>query len=275
MRTLKTLCGHRHFVLLTACLLGLLAAAAAAPVLAPYDPVAIDLASVKQPPDNCHLLGTDTLGRDILSRILHGGRITLLIGLSATVLSLGVGLVVGLIAGYCGGVIDAALTMIVDLFLAFPSLLLAIAVSVLLPPGTAATVCALCIAGWASFARLFRGMALSVREGLFIEAARAIGCSPMRIVLRHILPHCLPVALIAASLKAGSFMLAESALSFLGLGIQPPTPAWGSMIGLYRAYLPSAPWMVLFPGCAIAGTVMLWNVWGDMVRDLLDPHLRV
>ena len=269
------LCGNRGFVLVTAFLVLLLCAAAAAPLIAPYDPVAIDLANAKQPPGSRHPLGTDTLGRDMLSRIIYGGRISLLIGLSATLVSLCIGLGAGLTAGYCGGRIDAALTVLVDLLLAFPSLLLAIAVSMLLPPGIVATVCALCIAGWAPFARLFRGMALSLRESAFIEAARVIGCSPRRIVLVHLLPQCLPVALSAASLKAGSFILAESALSFLGLGIQPPTPAWGSMISLYRGTLPSAPWMVLFPGCAIAGTVMLWNMWGDMVRDVLDPRMRV
>jgi len=253
----------------------LLCVALFAPLVSPYDPVAIDLENIKQPPCYPHVFGTDTLGRDILSRIIHGSRISLLIGLSATVLSLCLGLCAGLISGYFGGRVDTALTVVIDLFLAFPSLLLAIAISVLLPPGLISTVCALCIAGWASFARLFRGMVLSFKEQVFVEAAHAIGCSHVRIVFAHILPHCIPLALVAASLKVGSFILSEAALSFLGLGVQPPTPTWGSMISLYRSYLPSAPWMVLFPGVTIACTVFLFNILGDMLRDMLDPRLRV
>jgi len=249
--------------------------AAAAPVLAPYNPTAVDLDSVKQPPSSRHLFGTDTLGRDMLSRVMYAGRVSLCIGLIATVLSLCIGLAAGLVAGYCGGVVDAILTMCIDLFLSFPSLLLAIAVSVVLPPGIAATVCALCIAGWAPFARLFRGMALSIKEHTYIDAARAVGCSPHRIILVHLLPQCLPLIMVAGSLKIGSFILAEAALSFLGIGVQPPTPAWGSMISLYRGFLPAAPWMVIFPGLAIAGTVMVFNMLGDVLRDAVDPRLRV
>ncbi|MCX8044649.1 MAG: ABC transporter permease [Desulfobacterota bacterium] len=248
--------------------------AAAAPLLAPYDPVAVDLDCVKQPPSTRHLMGTDTLGRDILSRVLYAGRTSLAIGLSATVVSLGIGLCIGLISGYCGGALDAALSMTIDLFLAFPSLLLAIAVAVVLPPGIGATVFALCIAGWASFARLFRGVALSLKEEQFIDAARAVGCSSMRIIAVHVLPNCISIALVAASLKIGSFIFAEAALSFLGLGIQPPTPAWGSMISLYRGFLPSAPWMVIFPGCAIAGTVLLFNIFGEVLRDMIDNRMQ-
>jgi peptide/nickel transport system permease protein len=275
MQVKKRPVANRSFKFVLAAAALLVGIALCAPLVAPYDPVAIDLDCIKQPPGYPHVFGTDTLGRDILSRVIHGSRISLLIGLSATVLSLGLGLCAGLASGYFGGRVDTALTVIIDLFLAFPSLLLAIAISVLLPPGLLSTVCALCIAGWASFARLFRGMVLSFKENLFVEAARAIGCSHGRIVFVHLLPHCIPLALVAASLKVGSFILAEAALSFLGLGVQPPTPAWGSMISLYRSYLPSAPWMVLFPGGAIAVTVVLFNCIGDMLRDKLDPRMRV
>lgn len=246
-----------------------------APLIAPYDPFTIDLDVIRQPPGSSHLFGTDTLGRDILSRVIYGSRISLLIGISATVVSLGIGLLAGLVAGYCGGSIDAAFTIIVDLFLAFPSLLLAIGISVLLPPGLLSTICALCLVGWASFARLFRSMVLSWKESTFVEAAHAIGCSHARIIFVHILPHCIPLALIAASLKVGSFILSESALSFLGLGVQPPLPTWGSMVSLHRSYLPSFPWMILFPGGAIALTVFVFNMCGDALRDILDPKLKV
>jgi peptide/nickel transport system permease protein len=253
----------------------LLAAVICAPVLAPYDPLAISLDTAKLPPGGSYLFGTDTLGRDILSRVLWGGRVSLLIGVAATLLSLAAGLAAGLMAGYFGGKIDTACTMVVDLFLAFPSLLLAIGISVLMPPGLLATVIALGAVGWASFARLFRGLALSCRENVFVDAARAIGCSHLRIIAVHILPQCAPLVLVAASLKVGSFILAESALSFLGLGVQPPDPTWGSMVSLYRNYLPSAPWMVIFPGGAIALTVLAFNLFGDALRDRLDPKLKL
>jgi peptide/nickel transport system permease protein len=253
----------------------LIAVTLLAPLLAPHDPLSINLASIRQPPSREYLFGTDTIGRDVFSRVISGGRYSLLIGLGATGFSLALGLLAGVCAGYCGGKIDLALTAVTDLFLAFPSLLLAIAISVVLPPGVFSIVIALCAVGWASFARLFRGMVIACRESLFVDAARAIGCSGLRIICLHILPHCLPIALVAASLKVGSFILAESALSFLGLGIQPPLPTWGAMVSLYRAYLPSAPWMILFPGCAIALTVFACNMFGDALRDRLDPNLKL
>jgi peptide/nickel transport system permease protein len=256
--------------------IGLLAAMAlAAPLLVPHDPLAVHLDHIERPPSRTHLFGTDTIGRDMCSRVISGARYSLLIGLGATAFSLLLGLLAGVTAGYCGGTIDLTVTAVVDLFLAFPSLLLAIAISVVLPPGVMSIIIALCAVGWASFARLFRGLALSCRESLFVDAARAAGCSSLRVMCVHILPQCLPVALVAASLKVGSFILAESALSFLGLGIQPPQPTWGAMVSMYRAYLPSAPWMVFFPGCAIALTVFACNLFGDALRDRLDPNLKL
>ncbi len=247
----------------------------AAPLIAPFDPLAINLDSVKQSPGSEHLFGTDTLGRDILSRVIFGARTSLLIGLSATALSLLIGLFAGMLAGYIGGTTDTCITMITDLFLAFPSLLLAIAISVLLPPGLLSVTLALCLVGWASFARLFRAMVISLKERSFVEAASAMGCSHLRIMARHLLPHCLPIVMIAATIKVGGFILAESALSFLGLGIQPPEPTWGAMISLHRNYLSSAAWMIFFPGMAIALTVFAFNIFGDCLRDKLDPNLRI
>ena len=253
----------------------LIATAVFAPWLSTYDPMEIDLDHVKETPGFVHWFGTDTIGRDILSRIIYGSRFSLFIGLSATCLSLFLGLFVGLIAGYFGGKVDTFFTIITDIFLAFPSLLLAIGISVLLPPGLFSVTIALCLVGWAPFARLFRGMILSLKERVFVDAARSIGCSHMRVMFIHILPHCLPISLVAASLKVGSFILSESALSFLGLGVQPPLPTWGSMVSLNRAYLSSAPWMVFFPGAFIALTVFVFNICGDALRDRLDPELKI
>ena len=253
----------------------LVVAALAAPLIAPFDPLAINLNIVKQAPGPVHLFGTDTLGRDIFSRVVFGARTSLLIGLSATALSLLLGLIAGMLAGYVGGTTDTCITIITDIFLAFPSLLLAIAISVLLPPGLLSVTLALCLVGWASFARLFRAMTISLKERSFVEAARAMGCSHLRIMTRHLLPHCLPIVMIAATIKVGGFILAESALSFLGLGIQPPEPTWGAMISLNRNYLSSAAWMIFFPGIAIALTVFAFNIFGDCLRDKLDPNMRV
>ncbi len=253
----------------------LIITALCAPLIAPFDPLDINLSIVKQSPGQDHLFGTDTLGRDIFSRVVFGARTSLAIGVGATMLSLLIGLLAGMLGGYIGGAIDTCIIMITDLFLAFPSLLLAIAISVLLPPGLLSVTLALCLVGWASFARLFRAMTISLKERSFVEAARAMGCSHLRIMARHLLPHCLPVVMIAATIKVGGFILAESALSFLGLGIQPPEPTWGAMISLHRTYLPSAGWMVFFPGSAIALTVFAFNIFGDCLRDKLDPSLKV
>ncbi len=276
VRILRTIF-FRHTVL--ACSAGLLlvlvATALLCPWLAHHDPLAIELDRIKLPPGSEHWFGTDTLGRDIFSRVVWGCRYSLAIGLSATVLALLVGLLTGLAAGYWRGKLDALFVVTTDIFLAFPTLLLAVGISVVLPPGAVSTVIALCATGWASFARLFRSMAMSLNEQAFVDSARAAGCSHLRIIFSHILPHCLPLALVSASIKVGSFILAEAALGFLGLGVQPPMPTWGSMISLHRAYLASAPWMILFPGAAIALTVYACNVFGDELRDRLDPGLRV
>ena len=257
-----------------ACIVLLALAALAAPFISPYDPLQVDLAHIKEPPSPAHWMGTDRLGRDVLSRVIHGARFSLGISIIATLVSLGLGMLAGLVAGYAGGRIESIAVMVIDLFLAFPSLLLAVGISVLMPPGLASTTIALCLVGWAPFARLFQGMVLSLKQSSFVEAGRAIGCSAPRILFYHLLPHCLPIAIVAASLKIGGFMLSESALSFLGLGVQPPLPTWGNMISLSRSYLPYAPWMVLFPGLAIAVTVTLFNILGDAVRDAVDPKLK-
>jgi ABC-type dipeptide/oligopeptide/nickel transport system permease subunit len=246
-----------------------------APLLSPYDPLSINLDSLKLPPSGSHLFGTDSKGRDVLSRVIFGARYSLLIGFAVTFTSITFGIIVGALAGYFRGKTDIIITMLIDLVLAFPSLLLAIGISVALPPGIMSVFLALTLVGWAPFARLIRGIVLSLRESQFVDAAKVIGCSPLRILFLHIIPNCLPITIVAASLKIGSFILSESALSFLGLGIQPPTPTWGSMVSLNRTYLLSSPWMIIFPGLAIMVTVLVFNILGDFLRDYLDPHLRL
>src|SRR3990172_1709544 len=252
----------------------LLMTAVFAPLLAPYDPTTMDLDSLRQPPGKAHLLGTDSKGRDILSRMIYGARISLAVGIAASLLSLCIGIFFGLIAGYFGGRVDTVLSQFFDVFLAFPSLLLAIGISAVMPPGLTSAMLAITLVGWAGFARLVRGTTRSLKEQTYVEASRAIGASSARTLYRHILPNALPLILVAGSLRVGGFILLEAALSFLGLGVQPPTPTWGSMISLNRSYINSAPWMVIFPGLAISVTVIAFNVLGDFLRDKLDPRFQ-
>jgi peptide/nickel transport system permease protein len=240
------------------------------PALTRYSPDAIDLDSLRQPPSLQHQLGTDNKGRDILTRVLYGGRISITVSVVAAILSMGIGLFVGLMSGYIGGKVDTIFMALVDLILAFPSLLLAIGVSVLFPPGIYTVMIALSSVGWASFARLMRGQVLSLKESPFVEAARAVGCGDLRIVLVHLLPQCVPLALVMIGMKLGGYILTESALSFLGLGAQPPTATWGSMISSNRAYINSSPWMVLSPGVMIALTALCFNLLGDDLREKFD-----
>lgn len=238
-----------------------------APLLTPYGPDDINLDQLRQSPDMHHPLGTDNKGRDMLSRILYGGRISLSVAVAAAVISMSIGLIVGLVSGYAGGKTDTAIMLVVDLVLAFPSLLLAIGISVILPPGIYTVMIAIASVGWASFARLIRGYVLQCREAPFIEAARVIGCGNIRILFVHLLPQCMPLTLVMGGLKLAGYILTEASLSFLGLGAQPPTPSWGSMISANRIFIMSAPWMVIFPGLAIAVTSLCFNMLGDALRD--------
>ena len=273
--TLKDLTRNAPALVAAILLILLVLTAIVGPYLAPQDPLAMDLDSLKQPPSKAHLLGTDSKGRDIFSRIVYGTRISLAVGIIASALSLCIGIFFGLIAGYFGGRTDIILSQIFDIFLAFPSLLLAIGISAVMPPGLVSAMLAITLVGWAGFARLVRGLALSLKEQTYVEASRALGARPARILYKHILPNALPLILVAGSLRVGGFILLEAALSFLGLGVQPPTPTWGSMISLNRAYINSAPWMVIFPGLAISITVISFNILGDFLRDKLDPRMQV
>ncbi len=239
------------------------------PLLLSYDPNGIDLDSLKNPPTVKHLFGTDQKGRDVLTRVLYGGKLSITIALIAGLLSMGVGLIIGLFSGYIGGKFDTSVMAVVDLVLAFPSLLLAIGISIILPQsmGSLTVMIAITAVGWASFARLIRGHVLSVREAPFIDAAKAIGASRTRVIFVHIMPQCIPLSLVMMGLKIGGFIITEASLSFLGLGAQPPTASWGSMISAGRDYLITAPWIVVFPGLAIAVTALCFNIFGDALSE--------
>jgi peptide/nickel transport system permease protein len=273
--SIKDLTSNKPALIAVVLLIMLVFTATIGPFLVPYQPDAVDLDSLKQPPGKAHFFGTDSKGRDILSRVVSGSRISLSVGIIASALSLCIGIFFGLIAGYFGRTVDAFFSQVFDIFLAFPSLLLAIGISAVMPPGLTSAMLAITLVGWAGFARLVRGITLSLKEQTYVEASRAIGASPARILYRHILPNALPLILVAGSLRVGGFILLEAALSFLGLGVQPPTPTWGSMISLNRAYINSAPWMVIFPGLAISVTVISFNILGDFLRDKLDPRMQV
>lgn len=248
--------------------------ALAAPLLAPYDPTAQDVANRLQGPSAEHLLGTDHLGRDELSRVLYGARVSLLTTLAIGVAVLVIGTVVGTIAGMAGGFVDGLLMRIVDVLLAFPSLLLALAVAGTLGPGLTHLALAVIAIWWVDYARLVRGLVLAVKEQPFIEAARALGVTPWRIAARHVVPNIASPVIVLVTLQTARLLLALASLSFLGLGVSPPTAEWGAMLNEGRAFLSDAPELMLWPGLAITITALGLNLLGDGLRDLLDPSLR-
>jgi peptide/nickel transport system permease protein len=251
----------------------LAACALFAPLLAPYDPLVQDLSLRLKPPSPEHWLGTDSLGRDIASRILYGARISLVIG-AVVVGSAGVfGTAIGLVAGYAGGLADEALMRLTEVFLAFPALILAMAIAGALGPSLTNAIIAIAAVTWAVYARLTRGQILSLRRREFVEAARAMGASRLRIVLRHLLPNTLAPLMVQASFDMGSAIIAAAGLSFIGFGAQPPTPEWGVMISEGRNYISTQPWLSLFPGLAILLAVGSFNLLGDGLRDAFDPRL--
>ena len=252
----------------------LLGAAALAPAVAPYDPTEQRLERMLERPGRAYLLGTDDLGRDILSRLLYGARVSLLVGVLSVGISLLVGVALGLVAGYRGGVTDELVMRVMDGLLAFPALVLALAITAALGPSLRNAMIAIGIVGIPGFARLVRGQVLSLRAQEYVEAARAAGLGDGRIVLRHILPGTLAPIIVHASLRVAFAVLAEAGLSFLGLGTQPPTPSWGAMLNAGREYLEMAPWLSIAPGAAIFVTTLGFNFLGDGLRDALDPRLR-
>ncbi len=242
-----------------------------APVLAPRDPLAQDLYIRLQPPSTSHWLGTDDFGRDIFSRVVYGSRISLRIGLIAISLALTGGTLLGLIAGYRGGLADMLIMRLMDLMLAFPSILLAIAIVAVTGPGIENAILAVSIVLVPQFARLVRSSVLTVREATYVEAARALGATEMRLLFCSILPNCTAPLIVQATLGLGTAILDAAGLSFLGLGAQPPVPEWGAMLSGGRELLLRAPWVMTFPGLAIFTVVLGLNLFGDGLRDALDP----
>ncbi|MFZ0816269.1 MAG: ABC transporter permease [Candidatus Sulfotelmatobacter sp.] len=247
-----------------------------APWIAPQDPAAINLPARLDPPSHTHRFGTDELGRDILSRIIFGARISMLVGSSVVVASLALGLIIGSIAGYYGGAIDRFVNVILmNAFLSFPGILLAIAFVAFRGPGIFNLVLALSLGGWVGYARLVRGQVLAAREREFVEAARALGASDLRIIVRHILPNIIQPVIVQAAIGMAGAILAEATMSFLGLGVPPPTASWGTMLNDGRAHLFDAPHLVLFPALAVMLAVLSFNFIGDALRDYLDPRSRI
>jgi peptide/nickel transport system permease protein len=243
-----------------------------APVVAPYDPLKQDISGLLAPPGPHHLLGTDNDGRDVLSRVIWGTRVSLVAGVVSVAIALLAGCLIGLAAGYWGGRVDGALMRFIDAVLSFPALVLALALGAVLGAGLGGVLVALGVVYTPTFARLMRGQVLTIRTREYVQAARVLGGADWWILLRHILPNAATPIVVQASLSIGFAILAEASLSFLGLGVQPPEPSWGSMINTGRGYLQQAPWTVFGPGAALFITVLGLNFLGDAVRDALDPR---
>jgi peptide/nickel transport system permease protein len=247
-----------------------------APWIAPQDPAAIDLPARLDSVSRAHWLGTDELGRDILSRVIYGARISMLVGSSVVLTSLALGLVLGSLAGYYVGMIDRFVNVVLmNAFLSFPGILIAIAFVAFRGPGIFNLVLALSLGGWVGYARLVRGQVLAAREREFVEAARALGASDLRIILRHILPNIIQPVVVQAAIGMAGAILAEATMSFLGLGVPPPTASWGAMLNDGRAHLFDSPHLVLFPAAAVMLAVLSFNFIGDALRDYLDPRSRI
>jgi peptide/nickel transport system permease protein len=247
-----------------------------APWLAPQDPAQINLPSRLDPPSASHWCGIDELGRDICSRLIYGARISMLVGTCVVLASLSLGLVIGSIAGYYGGRIDRFVNVfLMNAFLSFPGILLAIAFVAFRGPGIFNLILALSLGGWVGYARLVRAQVLATREKEFVEAARALGASDLRVIVRHILPNIIQPIIVQAAIGMAGAILAEATMSFLGLGVPPPTASWGSMLNDARAHLFDAPHLVLFPAATVMLAVLSFNFIGDALRDLLDPRSRI
>ncbi|MFA9394071.1 MAG: ABC transporter permease [Halodesulfovibrio sp.] len=249
-------------------------AAILSPLISPFNPDALNLDLILQPPSSGHLMGTDALGRDVLSRMLHGARISLWVGFVAVGISISIGLVLGLVAGYFRGWVDETIMRFVDVMLCFPSFFLILSVIAFLEPSLINIMIVIGLTSWMGVARLVRAETLSLRERDFVAASRLAGASSARIIAQHILPNALAPVLVSATLGVAGAILTESALSFLGLGVQPPTASWGNMLLEGKQVLEIAPWLSMFPGCAILITVLGYNLLGESLRDLLDPRLK-
>ncbi len=258
-------------VIVLSILLGIILMTIFAPILAPYDPTQIDMTNRLSPPCREHPLGTDALGRDVLSRVIHGGRASLLLAVIATSCSMALGLIIGIVAGYCEGIADQIITMISNIFQGLPSTIMMIALVGILGSSTRSIILALVITSWVGFSRLVRGEVLKTKQELYIEGMRCLGASHLRIILRHILPNIRSNIIILFTTRVGRVVLSVAGLSYLGLGIQPPTPDWGEMIsGSARRYFRTAPHLLWAPGICIILLTLSINLLGDILRDRLD-----
>jgi peptide/nickel transport system permease protein len=273
-RALKRLARRRGAMLALGVVAFFVVLALLAGVLAPYDPVATSWSAVRKAPSAAHWLGTDEIGRDVLSRVIFGTRASLLAGVVSVSIALALGVPIGLAAGYLGGWIDPLISRMTDAMLACPFLILAIALAAFLGPSLSNAMIAIGISATPIFIRLTRAQVLQVKVEDYIEAARAIGNSHLRIALRHILPNIVPPLIVQATLAIAAAVIAEAALSFLGLGQQPPAPSWGSMLNTAKNYIDNAPWMAIWPGLSIFLLVLSFNLLGDGLRDAFDPRQR-
>ena len=273
-RALRRLVRRKGAMLGLAVIALFVAVAILAPLVAMQDPTAQSWTSVRKPPSALHLLGTDDVGRDILARIIFGARASLLAGVISVAIALAIGVPLGLMAGYVGGFLDAVIGRLTDAMLAIPFLILAVALAAFLGPSLNNAMVAIGITTTPIFVRLTRGQVMAVKAEDYVEAARAVGNPPWRVALVHILPNILPSLMVQASLSIAAAIIAEAALSFLGLGQQPPEPSWGSMLNAAQRFLGSAPWMAVWPGLAIFLTVLSFNLLGDGLRDAFDPRER-
>lgn len=264
-----------------AIMLAIVAVTALAPWVAPYDPLVVDIRHRLAPPawmdggSRTHLLGTDQVGRDLLARMIYGGRVSLVVGVFAVLISASIGVLLGLGAGYFGGRTDWLITTLINVMLTFPFVLLALAVIAVLGPSLFNMIMVLGVADWPLYARVIRAETLAIREREFVTAGRALGMSHARILFRQILPNLMSAIVVIATLQVARVIILESFLSFLGLGIQPPTPAWGNMLGEGRVYMLNSWWIAAFPGLAIFVTTLAINLMGNALRDWLDPHLKL
>jgi peptide/nickel transport system permease protein len=273
-RALRRLVRRRGAMVGLAVLVTFVLLALAAPWVAPYDPIAQSWLTVRKAPSALHWFGTDEVGRDILTRVVFGARASLMAGVISITIALTVGVPLGLVAGYLGGFLDALISRLTDAMLACPFLILAIALAAFLGPSLTNAMIAIGITATPIFVRLTRGQVMAVKVEDYVEAARAVGNPRWRVALVHILPNILPALLVQATLSIAAAIIAEAALSFLGLGQQPPAPSWGSMLNAAQRFLVNAPWMAIWPGLAIFVTVLSFNLLGDGLRDALDPRER-
>ena len=255
-------------------LCGVVVCAVAAPVAAPHDPYFQDYASVLEPPSAAHLMGTDDIGRDVLSRVIYGARVSVSVGLVAVALALLIGVPLGLVAAYGRGWLDDVIMRIMDAIASFPALVLALGITAALRPGLLNVMVAIGVVYTPMFARLARGEALSLREREYITAARVVGAGALRVIRLHIWPNATAPIIVLASLRVASAIITEAGLSFLGAGVPPPTPSWGAMLRASYQYTETAPWLAIFPGVAIFLTVLATNIVGDALRSALDPRMR-